>query len=31
MPSFTPDQLVLILLLAVTIVGLTVARYVGWY
>ena len=31
MRSFTPAQLVLILLLAVVIIGLTVARYAAWY
>lgn len=31
MRSFTPAQLILILILAVTIIGLTVARYLRWY
>jgi hypothetical protein len=31
MRSFTPDQLILILVLAVVIVVLTVARYLWWY
>lgn len=31
MRSFTPDQLILILVLAVVIVALTVARYLWWY
>jgi hypothetical protein len=31
MRSFTPDQLTLILLLAMIVVGLTIARYLWWY
>ena len=31
MRAFTPDQLILILLLAVLVVGLTIARYLWWY
>ncbi len=31
MRSFTPAHLVLILLLAGVIIGLTVARYLKWY
>lgn len=30
-PSFTRDQLLLVLLLAVMIAGLTLARYLRWY
>lgn len=31
MRSFSPDQLILILLLAVVVIALTAARYAGWY
>jgi len=31
LPSFTRDQLLLVLVLTVVIAGLTLARYLRWY